>query len=477
MHLQRWISSADDIAPDPNIVERNPKHDPTSMSDTIRRRQHRPTAPNAITTEPEWDDNGLYETCFDCGKHRFGKVYDGDGMFYCNECWMYYDENVDQRICEVDCHMTSNEIAIVTQHTEQAKATIRPLPSPQNRIIRPPSNTPFGYNITTQPQQTAANPNVESSPQNKPQDALDYSDGITTGSVDIEWNWDAQCIDCGKVNPAKIHNGNGWVRCNQCSRKYSDTHNESTDTKQSDQIDSYNTHRNHGSNSTSDRDTKLAHMQLRQQFLEKERQLIELRAQIEEAKNEKERFRLKAAKEKQKRLETEREHESFAWQWQDECDQWQSYDDETSQKIDALPLCGHYSFICQANKQTYQITKLKTDAGCQKNRYTSVTRHVRKCKLNDNHSDNINQYPFYWDKSYKNYTTPKVVNLTASSLSQHVQGALTPANTFYDTVDGGRSQYEIIKIEAIQNQMLYDKYCDEKRRMRKMVGAQKLNER
>eukprot|EP01083_Nonionella_stella_P273458 927602_1 len=31
-----------------------------------------------------------YERCTDCGKQDLGKIYDGDGVFYCNQCWMYY---------------------------------------------------------------------------------------------------------------------------------------------------------------------------------------------------------------------------------------------------------------------------------------------------------------------------------------------------------------------------------------------------
>eukprot|EP01083_Nonionella_stella_P103611 296022_1 len=34
--------------------------------------------------------------CIDCGRKDFGKIYDGDGLFYCNRCWMYYDMKVDE---------------------------------------------------------------------------------------------------------------------------------------------------------------------------------------------------------------------------------------------------------------------------------------------------------------------------------------------------------------------------------------------
>eukprot|EP01083_Nonionella_stella_P280292 953505_1 len=76
------------------------------------------------------------------------------------------------------------------------------------------------------------------------------------------------------------------------------------------------------------------------------------RAQIEQAKHEKEQFRKQAAQEKQKRIKTEREYEekqrvddivSFVWQWQDEQNHWQSYDDETSKMIGALRLHGNFS--------------------------------------------------------------------------------------------------------------------------------------
>eukprot|EP01083_Nonionella_stella_P176662 618747_1 len=34
----------------------------------------------------------LCKRCIDCGKQDVGKVYDGDGLFYCNQCWKYYGQ-------------------------------------------------------------------------------------------------------------------------------------------------------------------------------------------------------------------------------------------------------------------------------------------------------------------------------------------------------------------------------------------------
>eukprot|EP01083_Nonionella_stella_P051617 137053_1 len=244
--------------------------------------------------------------------------------------------------------------------------------------------------------------------------------------------------------------------------------------------------RNYSSNSAA----TIEQMRLKQQFVLKEQQL---HAQIEQAKIEKEKFRLKAAKEKQKRLKTEREHEekqridntpSFVsrseWQWQDEYNQWQPYDNQTSQRIDALSVYGSYTFVCHANKQQYQITKSKVYAAVQRNVYTKVSRNVRRRLVSNatTKSEQMNQYPQYWDKRYmsrQNYATPRLVDLNGNASSSLVQEALNDAAVrFYDTVEDG--QYDIIKIEANQNQMLYDKYCDEKKRMTKMIGERQLNE-
>eukprot|EP01083_Nonionella_stella_P101029 285860_1 len=49
----------------------------------------------AYTVEgPHHHDNDQgNRRCVDCGKQdsRSGKVYDGDGLFYCSQCWVYYD--------------------------------------------------------------------------------------------------------------------------------------------------------------------------------------------------------------------------------------------------------------------------------------------------------------------------------------------------------------------------------------------------
>eukprot|EP01083_Nonionella_stella_P107337 310766_1 len=35
-------------------------------------------------------DGALYQRCIDCGKQDLGEIYDGNGLFYCNQCLMYY---------------------------------------------------------------------------------------------------------------------------------------------------------------------------------------------------------------------------------------------------------------------------------------------------------------------------------------------------------------------------------------------------
>eukprot|EP01083_Nonionella_stella_P068484 181842_1 len=41
------------------------------------------------------EGDGLCNQCVDCGKQDFGQIYDGDGLFYCNKCWMCYGGNAN----------------------------------------------------------------------------------------------------------------------------------------------------------------------------------------------------------------------------------------------------------------------------------------------------------------------------------------------------------------------------------------------
>eukprot|EP01083_Nonionella_stella_P280293 953510_1 len=65
---------------DRNVVEYNPKYKHISHG-TDNRHEREQNTPNR---------------CIDCGRKDFGKIYDGDGLFYCNRCWMYYDMKVDE---------------------------------------------------------------------------------------------------------------------------------------------------------------------------------------------------------------------------------------------------------------------------------------------------------------------------------------------------------------------------------------------
>eukprot|EP01083_Nonionella_stella_P067136 177324_1 len=42
------------------------------------------------------------QRCADCGKQDFGKIYEEDGLFYCNQCWMYYGDQMGKpkSICD-----------------------------------------------------------------------------------------------------------------------------------------------------------------------------------------------------------------------------------------------------------------------------------------------------------------------------------------------------------------------------------------
>eukprot|EP01083_Nonionella_stella_P033879 92709_1 len=43
------------------------------------------------TQASDTDGHGtLYERCMECGKQDFGRLYEGDGLFYCNQCWINF---------------------------------------------------------------------------------------------------------------------------------------------------------------------------------------------------------------------------------------------------------------------------------------------------------------------------------------------------------------------------------------------------
>eukprot|EP01083_Nonionella_stella_P286455 975062_1 len=47
--------------------------------------------PDEENLEQENDGNRV-EQCVDCSEYKIGRVSDVDGLFYCNECWISYEE-------------------------------------------------------------------------------------------------------------------------------------------------------------------------------------------------------------------------------------------------------------------------------------------------------------------------------------------------------------------------------------------------
>eukprot|EP01083_Nonionella_stella_P033877 92702_1 len=51
---------------------------------------------NLEVIERTVEGDAICEECVECGKQDFGRIYDGDGLFYCNLCWMHYADNTNQ---------------------------------------------------------------------------------------------------------------------------------------------------------------------------------------------------------------------------------------------------------------------------------------------------------------------------------------------------------------------------------------------
>eukprot|EP01083_Nonionella_stella_P068299 181256_1 len=128
--------------------------------------------------------------CVDCGEIKYGKIYDGDGQFYCNECWMH------------------NNVALKRQETAGAEKDIKRFSLSETDHNNDGlwddygAGTPIGA---------------------MPQGAGTLGRTATAGIGLIEANEShesGQCTDCGEIHPGKIYDGDGQFYCNKCWMDY-----------------------------------------------------------------------------------------------------------------------------------------------------------------------------------------------------------------------------------------------------------------
>eukprot|EP01083_Nonionella_stella_P010618 30206_1 len=166
------------------------------------------------------------------------------------------------------------------------------------------------------------------------------------------------------------------------------------------------------------------------------------------------------------------------WQWKGDNTIWSNYDPMTSKKIEQLTIGNSSTFTFGSNERKYVITKQSTSAGEQTNSATNFQRDVRRiCTFEQMKMDRANnksktRYPKWWSISLKakrnHYGDVKLVSLNMFS----DPAAQRVIQTFKRTV----SNKEIIKIESVENQMLYDKFWNERNTMKKLIGQSKINE-
>eukprot|EP01084_Bolivina_argentea_P316247 548130_1 len=157
------------------------------------------------------------------------------------------------------------------------------------------------------------------------------------------------------------------------------------------------------------------------------------------------------------------------WQWRENNGKWVSYNKEISQKIEQLQNNQYYTYTFSGNNQTYKITKKSKSIAKQINISSNVSRNARRIV---HHGSIINEieYPEWWDMENIVYKTPKLVQLDLTTYTaEEVQ------INFNKTANNKK----IIKIESVQNQMLYDKYWFERKILLKSFDGvvDKLNER
>eukprot|EP01084_Bolivina_argentea_P277646 474085_1 len=205
---------------------------------------------------------------------------------------------------------------------------------------------------------------------------------------------------------------------------------------------------------------------------------------IKKVTEEKKKFKLKALEEEKQKVKKELKYKklkdkiafSIQWQWLDDDNLWKPYGKDISGIIESLYINGEYNYTYWRRQQSYKITKLSNDTAEQINVKTNVKRKVRRTKIESLLLSP--QYPACWDVKYiceaggSTYATPYLIDLRSYGIQSNAQKV---RNRFFESLD--RNSYDIIKIEAVQNQRLYDKYWSVRQTLSKTIGENNLNER
>ena len=157
------------------------------------------------------------------------------------------------------------------------------------------------------------------------------------------------------------------------------------------------------------------------------------------------------------------------WEWKENDGTWYPYDRETSDVITDLSENESYTFIFSGNGQKYSITKKSDDTAEQCNVVTNVIRGVRR-NIIERISNGI-EYPRWFNEGLIDndleYAKPQIVSLNLNT---------SPGKEVIANFNKTCPDHTVIRVESIQNQMLYDDYWYSRKKLIKLIGEDNLNE-
>eukprot|EP01084_Bolivina_argentea_P082002 148486_1 len=165
------------------------------------------------------------------------------------------------------------------------------------------------------------------------------------------------------------------------------------------------------------------------------------------------------------------------WQWKENDGTWQSYDNCIGDTIEKLNVEEYYKYTFNGNNQTYKITKKSSNSAEQINITSNIKREVKR--ITKARGMNQVQYPEWWNISgidlnkqvtapNPQYAKPHLITLNLNKI---------PGEDVVSNFRKTMANHKIIKIESVQNQMLYDSYWNARKKLEKLVGPNNLNER
>ena len=212
--------------------------------------------------------------------------------------------------------------------------------------------------------------------------------------------------------------------------------------------------------------------QLQQKLKQKQKELDAMSVKSREARN-----KLKEINKENKKLKQQMTH-IVTWKWQDDDEKFKPYDSVNSEAIDKLENGQSHTFTFNGNGQTYKITKLTSKIASQINVDTNKQRSVKRT-IKKRAANGI-EYPNWWDmtkidqsqnnenKQNDDYDKPRLYELDMNSY---------PAKKVVAKFNETCPNYTVIKVESMENQMLYDGFWNARLKLIKLLGEENLNTR